>query len=154
MTKMYKKAQFIGEVVSLSATALIVVALLLVFFFIVKGFNLSGSNVGDAREISMNQSSLISLESYVNTPVNIQYGGENITILMADLIRLSGIDEDYRDMLKQKSKEIFDRVYGGDYYLSAFYNGSEVLSIGNQFAEQKTQLSLSNVEINLYLLKK
>ena len=81
-------------------------------------------------------------------------GNEEMT--MADLIRLSKIDEFYRNLLENKTKEIFDRVYGDRYRLEI----TNLIYIPKEISEEELSeytmgqtINIPDFEISLYLKK-
>ncbi|MBU2523199.1 MAG: hypothetical protein KKE23_02830 [Nanoarchaeota archaeon] len=165
MNRISKKG-LVGESLTLFVVTMVVIALLLVFFFMIKGFGKSGSNVEEMESFSLEDSAKFSLGAYINTPVNMEYGGENITIKMSELMRLAKINGDYKKILESNTRAIFKEIYGGDYHVSISFNNSNMLSVGRSLAlPQKTEkispekfilktISIPDIEIDLYIFEK
>lgn len=105
---MSKKAQIGTTMTYIVATILIALLLILLFVF----SNFFKKDVGGEIEvISSKEESLVSLNAYLQTPVNVSVNEKEQIITMADLIRLADLDKSYKEILKEKTKEIFDPVY-------------------------------------------
>lgn len=98
-----KKAQ-ISELVQ-DSVCLIVIALILILFFIVSGVSWGWSKEGvetSAEIISLKDQSHYSLQAFLQKPVNIEINGQEQILTIADLIRLSEIDPNYKNILNSE----------------------------------------------------
>lgn len=111
-----KKGQVIGETVALFAATVLIIAILVAFFFVIKTFEKSAAKAGALDSFSLENQGGASLKAYLATPVKIDYNNEKIEMKMADLIRLAKINESYRKILEDESREIFDKTYGVNNY--------------------------------------
>ena len=114
-----KKAQ-IGETMTLSVATLIIIFLLVIFILI---SSLVTANVfkkakGESIKISAKESILVSLNAYLQTPVNVKIDNIDKEIKISDLIRLTAKNDSYKTVLKEKTKEILNPVYGDKYSIS------------------------------------
>jgi len=171
MPQMSRRGQLVGESLTLFVVTMVVLGLMLIFFFMIRSINTGATDTESMKSFALEDSAWQSLKAYANTPVNIEYGGENVKLSMIGLIRLAKIDNSYENILEKESTKIFTEVYGNNNYR---LNVKDVFSIGRvesvssaaqpDIEVQKSQesftdevsstLKLSDVEITLYLKTK
>jgi len=168
---MSRKGQLVGESLTLVVVTMIVLALMLVFFFMIRSMGNNGTDVNLTKSSSLQDSAWFSLKAYVNTPVKIAYGAENLTVDMADLIRLAKINASYEKTLEDESTKILTEVYGNNNYrldVRDVFSIGRVESISNPSQpditiqrpqggftdEVSSTLKLSDIEITLSLKTK
>lgn len=171
MIKTSKKAQLVGESLTLFVVTMIVLGLLLIFFFLIKSIDMGVSDTEQMKSFSFEDSAGFSLKAYINTPVKVEYENTNITLSMAELIRLAKINNSYIKILEKESNNIFDEVYGTNNYrleVKDVFSIGRVGEISNptmpEASIQKPQegyadeasssLKLSDIEITLFLKTK
>jgi hypothetical protein len=144
-----KKAQ--GKIVTAGPlmTATIVVAILLIIFFVFTKAVAIQPKVKGIDALTAKEQILDSLISYLSTPVY----ADNQEIKISDLIRLAKLNPSYKDALKSKTEEIFDKTYGEHYSIEV----KNIFSIDKGAAVkqvyQETITIPDNIEIIFYLKK-
>lgn len=132
------KKGVIGETINLGFATIIIFVLAIIFFLfssLAKG-GISGSLTEESKVLILKQEAEQSLIAYLKTPVQIERNGINQEITMADLIRLANNEKSYEEMLRLKSREIFDLVYD-EYSLSAGNFGIKATSENIGLASRK-----------------
>jgi len=125
-----------GESLSLFVTTVAIGIVLFVFFLLIKSYAPS-LNLDPINEFSFSDSAKVSLEAYLKTPMNIEYGGENTTVTMAELIRLVKMNSSYEKFLEDESGKIFNEAYGASNYRLDI---KDVFSIGKiEYISNPTQ---------------
>jgi len=116
-----KKAQ-IGETMTLTVATFIIIFLLIIFILIssLVTANIFKKAKGESIKISAKESTLLSLEAYLQTPVNVKIDNIDKEIKISDLIRLAYIDDSYRKPLTEKTKEILNPVFGNSYNIHVY----------------------------------
>lgn len=168
MPQISRRGQLVGESLTLFVVTMVVLGLMLIFFFMIKSIDRGVTDIEQMKSFLLEDSAWFSLKAYANTPVEINYGGENITVSMVDLIRLAKMNESYKKILEDESTKIFTEIYGNNNYR---LNAKDIFSIDRvesissaaqpDIAVQKSQnsftdevsstLTLSKVEITLAL---
>ncbi len=119
MIKRQNKKGQAGDIIQ-DTVGLIVVALLLIVFFIISsafwGFGKKEMQTITTENILQNQEHL-SLYSWLQKTIEIDINGQKQEIMMADLIRLSKIDYNYKETLDQEIKKAYGNLY--DYNVEA-----------------------------------
>lgn len=115
----------------LMTATIVVIALLIVFFIFSKAMAIK-PKTGEISDLAIQEQILDSLIAYLNTPVFVE-GSE---MKMSDLIRLVKLNGDYKALLEEKTKEIFDNVYGESYQLWIISKSKTILEV-NPFANTK-----------------
>lgn len=113
-----KKAQ-ISEILTMPEATIIIIFLLIVFIAISLLITSGASKYSEKEsiKISSKESALVSLQAYLQTPVDVEIDGATKNIKMADLIKLAVKNEIYQSVLKEKTKEIFYPIYGDNYFI-------------------------------------
>ena len=168
MPPMSRRGQLVGESLTLFVVTMVVLGLMLVFFFMIKSINTGVADTEQMKSFALEDSAWSSLKAYANTPVSIEYGGENVTVSMAELIRLAKINDSYKGILEDESTKIFTEIYGNNNYrldVKDVFSIDRLESISNpsqpDITIQKSQtsftdeasstLKLSDIEITIYL---
>jgi hypothetical protein len=125
-----KKAQLIGTSMALMVTSAIIIALLVVFFLFISVMPSGKAKAVSSDSLKMQVSD--SLIAYLESPVSVD--GQDIKI--SELIRLAKTNSRYKDILKEASEGIFDKVYGEDYHLWTTYDDKVMFEV-NPFATTK-----------------
>lgn len=113
MFRKNKNGQLFGPNISLIAATIVVVIILIVSVFLVRIIVSPASNPLPA--VSLQSQAMTSLESYLQTPVNVNISGNMQWMEISDLIRLASLNETYKSQVDSVTKEIFGRVYGKSY---------------------------------------
>ena len=130
-------------------TATIVVAILLIIFFIFTKAVAIKPKVQGIDALAAKEQILDSLIAYLNTPVY----ADNQEIKIADLIRLSKSNPPYKDALRSKTEEIFDKTYGEHYSIEVKNIFSLDKGVAVKQTYQETLTIPDNIEIIFYLKK-
>ena len=144
-----KKAQ--GKIVTAGPlmTATIVVAILLIIFFIFTKAVAIKPKVHGIDALAAKEQILDSLTAYLNTPVY----ADNQEIKIADLIRLAKSNPSYKDTLRSKTEEIFDKTFGNHYAIEVKNIFSLDKGVAIKQTYQETLTIPDNIEIIFYLKK-
>ncbi|MEM2956195.1 MAG: hypothetical protein QW041_01285 [Candidatus Pacearchaeota archaeon] len=147
-----KKGQLLGETAALIVATIIIFILLVVFFFLIKSISIAKGT--DSETILLQEQNIVSLMAYLNTPVNIQ----EQEMKMIDLIRLTSIDKNYKLLLEEKTKEIFNKVYGNDYQFWIIQDSKTIIQISpletTKYGWVQTKMELPGKIIVYLQLKK
>ena len=135
--KQNKKGQA-GELISDTA-ALIFIALLLIIFFILSSSVWKFSKQGiqeEALEQSSHNQEHLSLYAWLQKNVEVDIEGKKQEITITDLIRLSNIDPNYKEILEQEQQKAFGELYDNYNFKTmsskdAIKKGYEIVSIIN-----------------------
>ena len=158
-----RKGQLIGESLALFVTTMLIAIVLIAFFFLIKAQGVP-RNIEALDQFSSENAARASLGAYLSTPVKIKYDNENITIPIADLIRLAKTDSSYKENVKSETESVFSNLYGSRYHVSINSQGSNLMSAGRSLAlPRKTEtaekfnlitISIPDFEIDLYIFEK
>lgn len=116
-----KKAE-IGETMTLLVATFLLVFIFVIFILITTFITAGVSKQSQEQSLKMSakESATASLFAYLQTPVDISVGGKQENMEIADLIRIAYSNEAYQEILKEKTKEILDPVYGKKYFVHAY----------------------------------
>ncbi|PIU75897.1 hypothetical protein COS75_01960 [Candidatus Pacearchaeota archaeon CG06_land_8_20_14_3_00_35_12] len=99
----------------------IFIGILLAAFFLIIAPSLVFKNISPETISSLTKSeALVTLQGYLETPVQVAINGKNENLTMSNLIKLACIDSSYVPLLETETKKIFDSVYE-NYALYGFY---------------------------------
>ena len=153
MVQISKKGQILGESLSLTLITVLAIILMIVFFVTIKAVSSPGAkSIEELKQFTAQNAAMSSLKAYLATPVRINYNNQNITLEMAELIRLADIDSSYIGILQNNTHNIFDRVYGEKYSIDL--SGKNSLMVFPPYASGYTsceKIMLQNIGVTLCL---
>lgn len=111
-----KKGALLGPINALIASTIVIAIILAIAFFFILVAR-SPVDIVDQKVsiVAFKQEASQSLIAYLHTPVLVSVDGRNQEMEMIDLIRLAKINSSYASVLKDKTLEIFDKVYPNEY---------------------------------------
>ncbi len=145
---MFNKKASIGEGISIGVTSILIVLIVIVYVLISSfiGNGISKDLTEYSNSLVKKQQAEVSLQAYLITPVEINQNNSKQNITIADLIRLSNIDQKYEETLKLESKKIFDKIYG-DYSLHV--GMTNIKSTTEGLGEAVIEIVSMNVPLNI-----
>ncbi len=123
-----KKAQLLGTGTNLFITTAVIILLILIFYLWI---NILGKPVtADLEKSSIETQALTSLRAYLETPVNVNVNGRMQEMPIADLIRLAEKDSSHIQALDERTRDIFDAVYGPlNWKLQVFHSSGPAIVV-------------------------